>query len=151
MVHPLVHDKQLDIDCRPEIASDGTMRCLPPALRVREYVPGFDPVIWYTDPSCTSPVAAVPVFSGGPIASVARDVQGSFETCGPNVYRVGAELARPTQLYGHVSNSNTIMAWSCSDCRPIFGASVSELPAARFFAASLLDATSFAPMSVVTR
>ena len=112
-----VWDSQLSIECRPQIAADGVLRCLPNA-------PYGNAAGYFTDAGCTQPITgagvATPQCTSQPV-TLLRDAAGSNT-------RVFQASPHAGQIYGGTPAS----------CQPyqnqVFYAEGAEVPAAMFAA-----------------
>lgn len=120
----MLHDRQLDIDCTPQTASDGTLRCLPPEPRIG---PSAGSVM-YADPACTQPlIASISI----PPPAMVREAR-VWATCSPLVYAPGEEIAVPSAFYVRVNCGACERGSSENLPQHVFAAG--ELPPAMFAA-----------------
>ncbi len=129
-----VHDNALGIDCRPELASDGVLRCLP-ADTNHAAGAALDPYVWYADAACTQPILLA---GGAAPAAFARLARGLLDSCSPRVYSAGAQIATPSAIYGQST---------CGACTLV----TSSLTGYTAYTATEVAPTTFAPITTEIR
>jgi hypothetical protein len=151
---PDVRDVTLGSRCRPEAASDGTTRCLPPDSSFSGIDGPFvitDPFVAYTDAACTTPIALRRTTPGAPAPVFARDLRWPLGSCSNNVYVVGPASTVPAKLYGRITDGATFGKSSlCGACYDVSTFLVGHNFSA-FEVTGEADPTAFAPISVVVR
>lgn len=110
-----VWDSQLSIECRPQVAGDAVLRCLPNA-------PYANSAGYFTDAGCTQPITGVGV--------------GSPECTSQPVTLVRGGSGSNTQVFQAVPHAAQIYGGTPASCQPyqnqVFYAEGAELPAAMF-------------------
>jgi hypothetical protein len=155
---PEIRDLDLGgLPCRPERASDGVVRCLPPdsdqwSLLGPPGPPPADPnpqqaqFIAYTDASCTNPIAVIERWpKSPPVPTMMRQHRSMLGTCSSAVYSVGTSIPVPNQLYGRFTDSG-----DCAVCSDISGYPTKVTVDAYAITGEVAPAT-FAPMTIEVR
>ena len=91
--NPLLWDQQKDIQCRPQLATDGTIRCLPDV--------GYSVI--FLDSRCTHPVTppGPDPCGGSPKYYTDTDGAGPCATRKTTVFTAGTRIDTPQELYPH--------------------------------------------------
>jgi hypothetical protein len=98
---PILWDQEKNTRCRPQLATDGTMRCLPDS--------GY--AVMFADSRCTHGVIIDTEDACGGSLKYYVDGDGGG-TCGSGmttVYTAGARLDRPQELYPHNANPCSLL------------------------------------------
>lgn len=90
---PMLWDQEKGIQCRPQLATDGTMRCLP----------NFGNGVSFSDSACKHPVInpVIDTCAGAAKYYIDGDFSGQCGSGNVSVYTAGARIDTPQALYPH--------------------------------------------------